>query len=191
MGAHSYSLWAHFGNHFWVTLESLWRSRVVPLGAFGVQGSLLERCWLPFWTQSLQRFSLKRASRSHAKTGFFLAFLVFFFLFFLSVFPEALRWRFFLLSAAFRGRFGCHFSIFLWIVRVFLRKGEPSIFDDSTAFWLDFQGLVRPETMINQEKGYTIVGVFLVVEKTAPESVFPYFQLDFDVIFESKSAPKG
>ena len=65
------------------------------------------------------------------------------------------------------------------------------MFDDSTAFWLDFQGLVRPETMINQEKGYTIVGVFLVVEKTAPESVFPFFQLDFDVIFESKSAPKG
>lgn len=58
-------------------------------------------------------FKLKRASRSHAKTGFFPAFLVFVFLFFLSVFPEALRWRFLLLSAAFRGRFGCHFSIFL------------------------------------------------------------------------------
>ena len=37
-----------------------------------VQGSLLERWWLPFWTQSLQRFSFIRASRSHAKTGLFL-----------------------------------------------------------------------------------------------------------------------
>ena len=170
---------------------SSWRRPGLTFGIGEVQGSLLERWWLPFWTQSLQRFSFKRASRSHAKTGFFPAFLVFCFLLFLSVFPEALRWRFLLLSPAFRGRFGCHFSIFLWIVRVFLRKGEPSIFDDSTAFWLDFQGLGCPETMINQEKGYTIVGVFLVVEKTTPKSVFPYFWLDFDVIFEPKSAPKG
>ena len=67
---------APFWNDFGVTLELLWRSRVVPLGAFGVQGSLLERCWLPFWTQSLQRFSFKRASRSHAKTGLFLCFKI-------------------------------------------------------------------------------------------------------------------
>ena len=90
-----------------------WRRPGLTFGIGEVQGSLLERFWLPFWTQSLQRFSFKRASRSHAKTGFFPAFLVFFFLFFLSVFPEALRWHFLLLSAAFRGRFGCHFSIFL------------------------------------------------------------------------------
>ena len=76
------------------------------------------------------------------------------------------------------------------MLHVFPGKGEPSNFDDSTAFWLDFQGLGRPETMINQEKWYTIVGGLLVEEKTAPESVFPYFWLDFDIIFKPKSAAK-
>ena len=46
-----------------------WRGPGLTFGIGEVQGSLLERWWLPFWTQSLQRFSFKRASRSHAKTG--------------------------------------------------------------------------------------------------------------------------
>ena len=50
---------------------SSWRRPGLTFGIGEVQGSLLERWWLPFWTQSLQRFSFKRASRSHAKTGFF------------------------------------------------------------------------------------------------------------------------
>ena len=49
-----------------------WRGPGLTFGIAEVQGSLLERFWLPFWTQSLQRFSFKRASRSYAKTGFFL-----------------------------------------------------------------------------------------------------------------------
>ena len=48
-----------------------WRGPGLTFGIGEVQGSLLERFWLPFWTQSLQRFSFKRASRSHAKTGFY------------------------------------------------------------------------------------------------------------------------
>ena len=51
---------------------SSWRGPGLTFGIGEVQGSLLEWFWLPFWTQSLQRFSFKRASRSHAKTGFFL-----------------------------------------------------------------------------------------------------------------------
>jgi len=74
-----------------------------------------------------------------------------------------------LLSDAFQGRFGGHFGAFFGKVKVFLGKGEPSILDDSTAFWLDFEGSGRPETMLKQEKRSTEIRGFLVVEKTPPE----------------------
>jgi hypothetical protein len=63
--------------------------------------------------------------------------------------------------------------------------------NDSTTFWLDFEGLGCPETRINPEKVYTKVRVFLVVGNTAPEYIFSYIGLDFDVILEPKTAQKG
>ncbi len=75
--------------------------------------------------------------------------------------------------------------------QVFLGKGVPSILNDSTTFWLDFEGLGHPETKINQEKAYSKILVFLVVGNTAPESYLSAFGLDFDVILEPKTAQKG
>tara|TARA_B110000116_G_C16295231_1_gene341272 strand:- start:260 stop:460 length:201 start_codon:yes stop_codon:yes gene_type:complete len=62
--------------------------------------------------------------------------------------------------------------------------------DDSTAFWLDFEGSGRPETMLKQEKRSTEIRGFLVVEKTPPESFSSDFGIDFDVILEPRATPK-
>jgi hypothetical protein len=62
--------------------------------------------------------------------------------------------------------------------------------DDSTAFWLDFEGSGRPETMLKQEKRSTEIRGFLVVEKTPPESFFSDFGFDFEIILGPRATPK-
>ena len=62
--------------------------------------------------------------------------------------------------------------------------------DDSTAFWLDFEGSGRPETMLKQEKRSTEIRSFLVVEKTPLESYFSDFGFDFDIILGARATPK-
>ena len=63
-------------------------------------------------------------------------------------------------------------AVFLEKVRVLSEKVAPSIFDDSMAFWLDFQGSGRPETTKSEKKHRWKSTVFLVVDKTLGERFF-------------------
>ena len=72
----------------------------------------------------------------------------------------------------------------------FWERGDLRFLDTFKTFWLDFEGLGHPESMLKQEKRSTEIRVLLVVEKTPPESFLSDFGLDFEVILEPRATPK-
>ena len=64
----------------------------------------------------------------------------------------------------------------------------PSILNDSTAFWLDFEGPVLPEFSKIDKKMNLEISCFFNREKIFPEPVFSDFGVHFGVSF---GAPGG
>ena len=54
----------------------------------------------------------------------------------------------------------------------FSGKGGPSILNEGTAFWLDFQGLGRPGGVKKREKQRLAIQCFFGVKKRYPKRCF-------------------
>ena len=67
----------------------------------------------------------------------------------------------------------------------------PSILNDSTAFWLDFEVSVLPETSKSDKKLNLEIPCFFSSEKNAQDLFFSDFCVHFGVSFGSLGAPFG
>ena len=64
-----------------------------------------------------------------------------------------------------------------------VKRQAPSIFEYFTQFWLDFEGLGRPQTTTDQAKVSTAVCIVLALEKPAPEVILARLRGPFETIF--------
>ena len=91
----------------------------------------------PRFRKTLQRIVFNRASRSIAKTGFF---LVFFLCFFSVGFQRGLRDAFFVIFLVFGFPGEVNWGSLCEQFEIFSEKGYPSILLDPTVFWSYFRG---------------------------------------------------